>query len=274
MDVCWKSCALYCATETGSPTKETCATVNLVNRLLSPRLCHRALDVSELLSPLSVRPDITDAGRTNTANSCICHHGKDVHSSRKDGSGFRMLVSPVTYMRNTLRANETLYELQYSQNQTKPNTSNTPNQANQTNQANQANQVNQTNQANQANRTNQADQAHQTHHQTHQTQHTHNPPNTPNQPNQPNPTQPTQPNSTNPTNSTECMITESRLRVPNWIRSSPERGYLMRVASRVDSVSMHGHVECVVSRWCTSQRGSLGRSMVAEPVLRNRGDKC
>ena len=235
MDVCWKSCALYCATETGSPTKETCATGNLVNRLLSPRLCHRALDVPEFLSPLSVRPDITDAGRTNTANSCICHHGKNgyivdrvhslgiirhVHSSRKDGSGFRMLVPPVTHMRDTLRANETLYELQSSENQTKPNqnTSNTPNQANQTNQANQANQTN---------------RAHQTHHQTHQTQHTHNPP---------NPTNPTQLHQ--PNNSTECMITESRLRVPNWISSSPERGYLMRVASGVDSVSVHGQVGC------------------------------
>ena len=56
---------------------------------------------------LYAETDIADTRNINTANSCICHHGKDgcfvdrvhgfgiirhVHSNRKDGSGVRMLV--------------------------------------------------------------------------------------------------------------------------------------------------------------------------------------
>ena len=82
--------------------------------LSSPRLCHRAFDESTFLSPLSVETDITSTGKFNATNRCICHHGKDgcsvvrahgldiarhVHFSQQDGSGFRMLVSSVTYIR-------------------------------------------------------------------------------------------------------------------------------------------------------------------------------
>ena len=92
-------------------------------------LCHKALDVPTFLSPVSAETDITYTGRSITANSCICHHKKDgcvvdpvhgfdtirhVHSSRKNGSGFRTLVPSLANMRCTLTANETLYELQYS----------------------------------------------------------------------------------------------------------------------------------------------------------------
>ena len=45
--------------------------------LLSPRWCHRAFDVSTFLSLVSVETDISNTARTNTSNSCICHHGKD-----------------------------------------------------------------------------------------------------------------------------------------------------------------------------------------------------
>ena len=86
--------------------------------------------MSTFLSPLSVEKQTSLVEeRINTANSCTGRHGKDgciadrgrgfeinrhVHSSRKDGSGFRMLVPSVTYMGVTLKANETLYERRHS----------------------------------------------------------------------------------------------------------------------------------------------------------------
>ena len=78
--------------------------------LLSPRFYHRARDVSMFLSRRRVQTDTTCTGKINIANNCVCHHGKDgcsvgrahgfdiirqVHSSRKDGSGFRLLMPSV-----------------------------------------------------------------------------------------------------------------------------------------------------------------------------------
>ena len=120
---------MYYISAPGYPTQRNMCDKELDQLLSSPRLCHGALDVSRFLSPLFAETDIPYTRRINTANSCICHIGKDggivdrvhgfdlvrhVHSSRKDGSGSRMLVSSVTCMRVTLRANETLYEIQYS----------------------------------------------------------------------------------------------------------------------------------------------------------------
>ena len=45
--------------------------------LLSPHSCHRALDVSTSLTPLSVKTDVPCTRRINAARSCICHHGKE-----------------------------------------------------------------------------------------------------------------------------------------------------------------------------------------------------
>ena len=75
--------------------------------------------MSKFLSPLSEGTDITFE-RHHWKDGYIVGrvHGfgniRHFHPSRQDGSGFRMLVSAVTYMRVTPKANETLHELQYS----------------------------------------------------------------------------------------------------------------------------------------------------------------
>ena len=87
--------------------------------LFSPRLCHRALDVSMVLWPLSADTDITyirkffKLSTTASVTTGGCNV-KRVHGFDKDGSRFRIKVPSVAYMRVTLRANETLYELQFS----------------------------------------------------------------------------------------------------------------------------------------------------------------
>ena len=82
-----------------------------IDQQLSPRLYHRALDVSLFLSPLNEETDITSTRKINTADSCACHlredsyivdlvHGFDiirhVHSSRKDGSSSRTSEQLIT----------------------------------------------------------------------------------------------------------------------------------------------------------------------------------
>ena len=77
----------------------TCATKEIEQLLLSPRLHHRARDVSMFLSPLPVDTDIPRTRKINTAENCVFRHGndgcivdrvhgfdiiRDVHSSRKD----------------------------------------------------------------------------------------------------------------------------------------------------------------------------------------------
>ena len=79
------------------PKEGTLCDSEIDHMLLSPRMCHRDLDVSMLVSPLPVEADITHTGKINAANSCVCHnkeyccivgsvHGFDmihhVHSSR------------------------------------------------------------------------------------------------------------------------------------------------------------------------------------------------
>ena len=76
MDVCWKSCALYRTTEKGSQTKRNTCDKELAQPLWSPQLFHRARDVSTFLSPLIEETDIIQTRRSNTANSCIRHHGE------------------------------------------------------------------------------------------------------------------------------------------------------------------------------------------------------
>ena len=73
-----KSYALYCNTVTGLPTKRTCAMKNLINRCSVHVCVNSALDVSKFWSPMSEEADITQTRGTNSANSCICHHGKMV----------------------------------------------------------------------------------------------------------------------------------------------------------------------------------------------------
>ena len=51
-----------------------------IDQQLSPRLYHRALDVSLFLSPLNEETDITSTRKINTADSCACHCGKIVTS--------------------------------------------------------------------------------------------------------------------------------------------------------------------------------------------------
>ena len=74
---------------------------------------------------LSVQADITHTGTDQhcqqlhlSPRSVDRVHGfgniRHVHSRRQDGSGILMLVSSVTYMRATLRANETQYEFHHS----------------------------------------------------------------------------------------------------------------------------------------------------------------